>query len=251
MNLNGLFHKAVKLVGDNSPLILTAVGVTGTVTTAVLTAKASFKASDIISQLENDIVEPIDLTPKDKVELVWQLYIPAVGTGVMTIVCIIAANRIGTRRAAAIATAYTLSERAFSEYKDKIVERLGEKKAIEIRDEIASDRVRKNPVSTKEVLVTGTGTVLCFDSMSGRYFESDMESLRKAQNDLNHMIINNTYASLHEFYEMIGLKPTAYSSEVGWNSDDLLELKFTACMSEDNRPCISIEYSTFPIRGYY
>jgi hypothetical protein len=77
-----------------------------------------------------------------------------------------------------------------------------------------------------------------------------MESLRKAQNDINHKIVNDYYASLTDFYNLIGLAETAYSEEVGWNSDKLLELEFSAVMSSDNRPCISIAYNYAPIRGY-
>lgn len=242
--LSSVFKQAQKMVFDNSPLILTAIGVTGTVTTAVLTGKASFK----MARLFHDHFDR-DLTTREKVELSWTLYLPAVGTGVATVVCIIAANRIGTRRAAALAAAYSVSERAFSEYKDKIVDRLGPQKEQTIRDEIAQDRVDRVP--SKEIVIIGAGNVLCHDAITGRYFESNMEALRKAQNDLNAVILNHQYATLHEFYKLIGLAPTKYASEVGWNTSQMCELKFSTVMSEDGRPCISIDYAPFPIRDYY
>ena len=255
MRVRTILKQFEKLVVDNSPSILTGIGVVGTVSTAVLTGKASFKAYEIIqTEAESGcwFVQPDDtFTTKDKVKLVWKLYIPAVGTAVLTITAIIAANRVSTRRAAALAAAYSLSEKAFHEYKEAVVERIGASKETHIRDELAQDRINKKPVDSSEVIVTGGGRVLCFETMSGRYFESDMETLRKAQNDLNYVIIQQSYGTLHEFYEMIGLPPTPYSSEVGWTNLHPFELAFSAVLATDGRPCIAIDYTVYPIRDYY
>lgn len=251
MTLSNIAHKAEKIISDNSPLILTGIAVTGTITTALLAGRASFKAAQILAD-DLHYREPGDeATPRDKLEMTWKLYIPAVGAGVTTVICIIASNRIGTRRAAAMAAAYSISEKAFAEYKDKVVERLGDAKEQKIRDEIAQDQVNRNPVSTREVIITGNGDVLCYDSITGRYFQSNVESLRKAQNDVNHQILMNMYASLNDFYQEIGLPVTPYSNEVGWNADNLLELKFSTVLSEDGRPCISVNYAISPIRDYF
>jgi hypothetical protein len=252
MNFTDLAKRAERLVANNSPAILTAIGVTGTLTTALLASQASFKAARILGDLEYEL-EIMNQPPADfktKVANIWILYLPSVATGGFTVACIIGANRIGTRRAAAMAAAYSLSEKAFVEYKDKVVERIGEGKEQKIRDEIAQDRVNANPVTSREVILTGSGDVLCYDSITGRYFQSSMETLRKAENDVNKQILHDGYASLHEFYSAIGLEATPYSSEIGWNSDTLLELRFSAVLSDDKRPCISIEYHSYPIRNY-
>jgi Family of unknown function (DUF6353) len=230
-----------KLTIDNSPVLLTGVGVIGTIATAVLAGKASFKAARILD-------EERETELKEDVKQVWTLYLPAIGSGVITVASIVASNRIGTRRAVALAAAYSVSERAFADYREKVVERLGHGKEQAVRDEIAQDRVDRAPSSQ---VVIGTGKVLCFESITGRYFESDMESLRKAQNDLNQMILHHSYATLSDFYELIGLPATVYSMEIGWNTSELCELKFSTCLAEDGRPCISVEYSAYPIRDYY
>jgi hypothetical protein len=169
----------------------------------------------------------------------------------MTVTAIILANRIGSRRTAAVAAAFSISEKTLSEYKEKVVERLGEKKAQEFRDSIAQDRINANPVGNQQVIVTGGGTVLCYDEYTGRYFYSDMETLKKAQNDTNYEIINSNYASLSDFYSRIGLSRTASSDDVGWDSDRLLELEFSTTMSDDQRPCISVGFLVGPTRGFH
>jgi len=254
MTLTNLAKRAEKLIADNSPAILSAIAVTGAVTTAVLAGSASFKTKDILDREEHhreyvEQVPPMDI--REKVRLIWKLYVPAVGTGVLTVVCIVGANRIGTRRAAAMAAAYSLSEKAFVEYKDKVIEKIGETKEQKVRDSIAQDQVNANPVSSREVIITGAGDVLCWDSITGRYFESNVEALRRAQNDINQQILSSNYATLHEFYELIGLPSTLYSSEVGWNNANMLDLEFSTVLSEDGKPCLSVNYRTYPIRGYY
>lgn len=247
MDWVALAKKAEKLVVDNSPTILTGLGVTGTLITAYLTGRASYTAAEIIVYEEKHR----QLTNKEKLELVWKLYIPPVVTGVLTVACVIGANRIGTRRAAAVAAAYSISERAFAEYKDKVVERIGVGKEQTIRAEVAEDHIRRHPISEHEVIITGNGDVLCYDTFTDRYFNSSMESLKKAQNDINYEIINNSYACLSDFYNLIGLSSTAYSNEIGWNLDNLIDLKFSTILSEDGRPCISLEFRVAPVRDYH
>jgi hypothetical protein len=256
MAFSDFFKRAGKITADNSPNILTAIGVTGTIATAVLTGKASLKAGKIIERemdrRDRDQESPYEeMGSREAFEMVWKLYIPAAVSMSMTIACIIGANRIGTRRAAAMAAAYSLSERAYTEYKDKIIEKFGETKEQAARDEIAQERIDRNPISEKSVIVASGGDVLCYDAYTDRYFRSDMETLRKAQNDINQMVINANYASLSDFYDHIGLPRTSHSDEVGWTTEKMLELHFSAALVDDKNPCISIEFAVAPVRDYY
>jgi hypothetical protein len=238
-------------VADNSPTLLTALGVTGTISTAVLAVRATFQAADLIynERDRQDLMElghPLDR--KEEFQLVWKVYIPPVASGVVTIVCIIMANRIGHRRAAAVAAAFTVSQEAFEKYREKVVEKIGDKQERAVRDDVAQDQVRKDPPS-REVIITGNGTVLCRDAFSGRYFESDVETIRKAINDLNQQILGFGYASLTELYALIGLDRTSVSDEVGWQK--MITAEFSATMTEDNKPCMVLSYSVEPVRDYY
>ncbi|MFR8351429.1 MAG: DUF6353 family protein [Blautia obeum] len=44
-----------------------------------------------------------------------------------------------------------------------------------MKDAVAKDKVEKNPVVTREVIITEKGNTLCYDAISGRYFKSDIE----------------------------------------------------------------------------
>jgi len=240
-----------KFAVDNSPAILTAIGVTGVVTTAVLTGKATVKAVELEFLDDYDTRDRVNRTwtAKERVERHWKLYIPAVGCGVLTIAAVVSSNRIGTRRAAGIAAAYTVSEKMYTEYRDKVVEKLGADKERALRDELAQDRVDRNPGGS-QIIITGT-KVLCYDSYTGRYFESSMEDLKKAQNDLNVQVINQNYASLSDLYNLLDIPKTSASDELGWTPEQLLDMKFSTVLSEDGRPCLSVDYHLDAVRDYW
>ena len=76
------------------------------------------------------------------------------------------------------------------------------KKEVAIRDDICKEEIAKNPVIEKEVVLTGCGNSLFYDPMSGRYFRSDIEHIKKAVNELNRHMIADMYVSLNEFFTM-------------------------------------------------
>jgi len=250
-------HRLRFLVNENSTTILTGVGVAGTVATAVLTGRASFKAAQIIENERKDQLEALkfpetDVTPfskTEKVKMVWVQYIPPVAVGAATVTSIVLAHRISSKRIAAIAVASTISERALQEYKTKVVEKLGGRQETAIREEIAQDQVTKNPPSN-QVVIAGSGDVLCFEPLTGRYFNSTIESIKAAENKVNYEIIHFDSCSLSFFFDEIGLRPTDYSDLVGWNVDNRMEINFTTTMSEDNRPCLVIGFNKMPSMEY-
>jgi Family of unknown function (DUF6353) len=246
-------QKVAQFAEDNAAALLTAGGVVGTVATAVLTARATFKAAEVISEKEVESFNPATkdvklLDTKEKVMLVWPLYIPPVVTGGATIASIIMSNRISAQKAAALAAAYGLAERNFAEYKDKVSEKLTGPKQIAVDDEIAQDRVNRTP--GHEGIVVVEGEVLCFDEPTGRYFRSTMENINKAVNTTNAEILHHDHASASFFYEELDLPATTWTDEVGWNTDQLLELKFSTVLSPDGRPCIAIDFKYLPKVDY-
>lgn len=250
MKLNILIDRAREVVTKNSPAILTALGVTGTLTAVYLTGRATFKAAEILREEENR--RTIDGDPAmdnwDKFDLVWKQYVPAAGVAAMTVASIIGANHISTKRVATFATAYSLAEKSLTEYKSKVREKVGPKKADEIRTEIARDRVQN---ANHKVVFTGKGDHVCFDMWTNREFTSDIEKVRGAVNDINFQIINEGYASLSDFYSLIGLDSTDGSDEFGWNTDKKLEVDFDSVLNKEGVPCMTISFKTRPKPRYY
>ncbi len=145
--------------------------------------------------------------------------------------------------------AYSLAEKAAAEYKTKVVEKIGAKKEQTIRDEVAQDQVTNKPMD--RTIIVESGEVPCMEAYTGRYFSSSMETIKQAVNNLNYMVNNNFYASLTDFYNMLGLPRTEISDEVGWNSDKLMDISFSTAMDKSGKPVLVMSYHVVPIRNYY
>lgn len=238
-------------VKKRSPEILTGIGIAGMVTTTVLAVKATPKAVQMIHdreiELSNHYEEDIQLKPVEVVKTCWKCYIPAAITCGLSMTCLIGASSVNLKRNAALATAYKLSETALTEYKEKVVETIGEKKEQAVRDKIAEDKVKNNPVSKNEVIITEKGNTLCYDGVFGRYFRSDIETIKRAVNAVNRQIVCNMYASLNDFYDEIGLSHTDIGDELGWNIDEgQIDIDFSSQLAEDGTPCLVISYNVAP-----
>lgn len=246
----------------NSPVILTALAVGGFVSTVVLAVKATPEAhrklvledsyrseaenSDSKYQYKDIFNDPVGI-----IKLTWKEYIPTAVVGSLSIACIIGAQSINHRRQAALATAYTLVENGYREYREKVTQHIGESKEQKVRDEIVKDKLEADPVKSKEVIITSGGDILCYDTLSGRYFNSSVQAIEKAQNEINLKCINEMYASHNDFYRLVGLPLVALGEELGWRTDHKMELEFTSDLASDGRPCLAINYQVAPIRGYY
>ena len=253
--------KGVQLsIKKNSPQILTGIGIAGMITTAVMAVRATPKALILIGEREDAWQqehlgdEEKDYKDVPKIELAkaaWKCYIPAAVVGSVSVACLVGASSVNLRRNAALATAYSLSESALKEYQEKVIEEVGAKKETEIRDRIAKDHIDRNPVSRNEVVLTEKGETLCYDMISGRYFKTDIEKLRKAENDLNRQMRDEIYISLNEFYNAIGLDPIKIGDNIGWNIDKgYIDLSFSSQLTEDGKPCLVLDYRVGPNYDY-
>jgi ribosomal protein L18E len=258
--LNDVKQKATVFAEANAAALLTAGGVVGTVATAILTGRAGFKAHEILQTLEMEAklkansfendggTEVVSPTTFEKFVAVGPQFIPPVIVGGATIASIVMANRVSAQKAAALAAAYGLAERNLSEYKEKISEKLTGPKKQQLEEELSQDRVNRTDGYQNIVIVEGE--VLCFDEPTGRYFRSTMEKIRKAVNTTNAEILHSGWANATFFYHELGLTATSWTDDMGWNTDQLLDLKYDTVRSPDDRPCLSIDFTVLPKPDY-
>lgn len=234
----------------NAPGILVGVGIVGMAGTTILAVRATPKAIALIEAKKREL-EVDHLTPVETVKTTWRCYIPAAATGVMSTACLIGASSVSARRNAALATAYNLTRVALNDYKDAVVETIGEKKEQVVRDTAAKKKIERDPVTNTEVIVTERGTTLCYDAVFGRYFKSDIDTIKRAVNELNRSIVSSMYASLNEFYDEIGLPSIEIGDKLGWNMDDgQIEVDFSSQLAVDGTPCLVISFNVAPDYGY-
>ena len=253
LNLSKFTKNVGFMLKKHSPEILIGMGIAGMVTTVVMAVRATPKAMERIDAISYDDEEQctVETTKLEKVKAAWTCYVPTAITGGLSIACIVGASSVNLHRNAALATAYTLSETALREYRDKAVELIGEKKERAIRDAVVKDKIQNDPVGKKEVVITGDGDSLCYDTISGRYFKSSIEKLRKIENDLNRRMRDEMYISLNDFYYDIGLGEIKLGHGLGWNVDKgYIDLDFSSQLTEDGRPCLVVDYRVAPIYDY-
>ena len=249
-NLSNLVDASKLFITRRSPEILTGIGIAGMITTTVLAVKATPKALILIGQAENE--KERDLKPIETVKVAWKPYIPAAITGVASISCLIGSSSVNARRMTALTAAYQISETALSEYREKIIETIGEKKEKTARDKVNKDKVDKNPISKSEVIITSKGSTLCFDPISGRYFKSDIDAIKRAENTLNKRMLHDIggYISLNEFYDEIGLDHIDIGNDLGWNVDELIDITITSHVTDTGEPAIVLDYLAHPKYNY-
>jgi hypothetical protein len=244
-NLAGVFS-------ENSPTILTGLSVAGLISTSILAVKGTPKALRLLDEESLRLLDEghnanISLSKWDIIRITYKCYIPAMAVGCASIFCIIQSNAINMRRNAALAGIYAITETAFKEYQSKIVETIGKNKELNVRDEISADRIKANPPGKTEVIFTGKGEVLCYDSLTGRYFKSSVEHIKQSINKLNRQLMNDMFITLNELYYEIGLSDTVLGESLGWNVDNgLIEINFSTQMSEDGEPCLVLNYEVSP-----
>lgn len=251
----------------HTPELLTGIGIAGMVTSTVFAVKATPKAIKLIEkevdrqnkELREEAAKNGDssctqiskLKPVDVIKVAWKPYISSAVIGATSIVCLLGASSVNMRRNAALATAYKLSETALSEYKEQVVATIGEKKEKVVKEKVAKDRIEKNPVGKNQVYITKKGETLCYEHLSARYFKSDIDIIKRAENTLNKRMLNEMYISLNEFYDEIGLEHNGVGEDLGWNIEDgLIDIDFSSLLAEDGTPCVVIDYNRPPKYNY-
>lgn len=254
MNKAGLkqtIKSAERILTKYSPGILTGIGIAGMIGATFMAVKATPKALYLI-ETKKEETEVEELTPIETIKTCWTCYIPATLTTVLSAVCLIGASTVSAKRNAALATAYSISEAALREYQEKVVEVVGEKKEKAVRDAVAKNQIERDPVTKSEVVIIDSNSnTLCYEPLSGRYFKSTIDKIKKAEIKLDRQMIQEMYVSLNDFYWEIGLDGTDLGDKMGWNlSKGYMDLSFSSQLADDGTPCAVIVYGIPPVYDY-
>ena len=236
-----------KWLTKNSPSLLTALGITGMASSVIFSIVVTPKVQTAIDSKKEELNKE-KLNAKETVGTVWKYYIPSAIAFVTGTACIIGANSVNARRSAALAAAYSLSETALVEYRDKVKEVIGEAKEESVRADIARDRMAVDPPRSSEIIVTGKGETHFRESITQRYFKSDIEKVRKIENDLNRQMRSCNTISMNDVLYAFGC-PSNHRvlNDIGWDIDrHPLEFIFVPVMTDDVGVCIEIDYRYLP-----
>lgn len=254
--VSGSVHKIGFELKKHSPEIFIAVGVVGTVASAVMACKATTKLNDILEESKEQI-DAIHEAPqkeelKDKYDedmmrkdlaLVYfqtgvkvaKLYAPAVILGTLSITSIVASNNILRKRNVALAAAYATVDKGFKEYRERVVERYGEQvdyelthniKTKEITETIVDEKGKEKQVKkTVEVADPNvTNDYIKYFTRSNPYWDDTPDYvelfLRSQQNYANDRLKVDKVLTLNDVYDSLGFQKTKAGMVVGWVFDE-------------------------------
>jgi hypothetical protein len=252
-------HKFGFKCKKHSPELLLIMGITAGIVGTVVACKATTKAESIIAdskermtiikdefekaQNDSDIDYSEEDMKKDKyivfvqtgVQIVKAYALP-IALGTISITSILASHNIIRKRNAALASAYTLIDRSFKDYRGRVVDRFGEQVDRELRYDIKAVEVEKTAVNSKgkEVKVKDTEKVVdpnkltdyarIFYSGNPGYDDDDPQytlmHLRSIQNMMNDRLKAHGHVFLNEAYAALGFQPTKEGQIVGWVYDE-------------------------------
>ena len=254
--ISGSVHKIGFELKKHSPEIFIAVGVVGTVASAVMACKATTKLNDILEESKEQI-DAIHEAPqkeelKDKYDedmmrkdlaLVYfqtgvkvaKLYAPAVILGTLSITSIVASNNILRKRNVALAAAYATVDKGFKEYRERVVERYGEQvdyelthniKTKEITETVVDEKGKEKQVKkTVEVADPNvTNDYIKYFTRSNPYWDDTPDYvelfLRSQQNYANDRLKVDKVLTLNDVYDSLGFQKTKAGMVVGWVFDE-------------------------------
>lgn len=234
---------AHKVIVMHMPGILTGAAVAGVGITGAVAFKAGMEYKEVMN--ENGITKE---NWKEEAKVLIPIIAKPVIAGTVTMVCMVGSTTLSQRRQAALASMYALSESSLKEFEDKVKEEYGVKKTEKLHDDINEEKVKSNPPEQNQIIMTGAGEALCYDSLTGRYFKSDIETIRRIVNTINNRINGGEYVSVNDYCDLLGLPDSELGWDLGWGmaSTGLMDIRYTSCISESGQPVLVLDHKAKP-----
>lgn len=241
MKIKPLLKLARSGLIKHAPQIAAGVGIGLALVAGIRAVQKTPEAVRLIEKKKEELNKD-ELTVVETVDATWKCYLPSFIIFILACILIIGGERISTRRAVAAATACSLYENQLQQYENAAREVLGDKKAEEIRTQMARNEVNSRPpLNEDDIVRTGRGNALFYDELSRRYFWSDPTYVDQIFVQLNKRIMREMYVSMNDYWEAIGLPKT--------NPGDLLCWDVNKCGEIDPAYTV-IEVASGPYAGY-
>ena len=238
--------KTMNFASKNAPALLTAACVAATVGAVVSAVGATAKAIDAINEdkanLADDLSNQVDdeamdgmientpdaknerleelleeeYTWKDALACSWYYYIPTFCFTGMAIGCAIGSQSINTRRQAATFALYEAAQNTLKTYQEKVMDEVGKNKEKKIRHAVHEEEIKRRPPREDNVYNCNrgrcgveNGEALFREPVTGQYFVSTYEKVRRAVRKANDACHQDTWYPLSELMDDMGADPTA------------------------------------------
>jgi hypothetical protein len=227
----------------NSPTILFVGGIVGVVATTVLASRATLKLDGVLDDTQKNLEaakKVSELGRKDysdddyKKDVIYiyarattdvvKLYTPAVLVGFASIAALTGSHHILSKRNAGLTAAYAALDRAFGDYRKRVVDEYGIEKDREFRYELEDRKVIRES-DGKEVTVRRigpnepSGYARFFDQLNPNWKnrpEYNLLFIKCQQNWANDVLRARGFIFLNEVYDNLGIEHSSSGAVVGW-----------------------------------
>lgn len=262
------------IVGKNSPHVMFGMGVVGVAASTVLACRSTLKLEETLDETQDLLnkakmlrereakkqasgAEKIAYSEMDyKKDLtkiyirsavsVGRLYAPAFLVGGLSIAALTGAHVTMTKRNASLTAAYATIDKAFKEYRKRVIDDVGEEKereyyqGVEVR-EVYSEKENGEPVVEQVGYSRGLSPyAVLFDSSNKNWTaqpDYNIYFLRCQQAYWNTMLQSRGHVFLNEVYDMLGLPHTKAGAVVGWvkgNGDNYVDFGIFSSARDEN-----------------
>lgn len=244
--LSAKMGRQILLVKKNSPALMFGLGVASAVGATVLACRATLRVDEIITEAEKDRIkmeEAVLRFPDRYTEehrrsdmhfvrvktavKIGKLYAPAAGLGLVSVGLLTGSHITLTRRNAAVVAAYSVLERGFNEYRERVRNELGADKDREFRygskiKEIVEEGEHGHEVkSVKKIDVPGGMSIYArpFDKLNRHWSPHHFDNrafIELQQQFANDRLRARGHVMLNDVYDSLGMERTPEGCVVGW-----------------------------------
>lgn len=231
--------RQILIMKKNSPHIFFGVGIVGAIASTVLACRATLKLEETLDEIKHDVDSvkklkepktysndyPVEEYNRDAVYVyakgtfkLVRLYAPAVVVGSVSIACLTGSHVQLTRRNNALMAAYAILEKAYSDYRDRVREVVGESKELELYHGAQIEKVNKEEVKVIDpnrwspyAKFFDEGSIhWCKDPEINRLY------IQCQQNYANNLLRARGHVFLNEVYDMLDVERSSAGQVVGW-----------------------------------
>lgn len=260
-NITGLMKVGKTFIMANRPEILFGASITATLASVILAAKGGYEARGIVIRQEsiraNNVtgdgeIRPLPLlTAKEKFQLTWLCYMPAMATTVTAIGSTTGLHLVHVKEKKMLAQAALA---AIEEIKTSAKEFEKESLGVlsnEEKDKVLTEREKEDGVAhIQDSDHQIEELYLVRDGRSGRDIWSNQHRIEEALNSVNVMLNRQGDCELNTFYGAAGFELLfPEGDDWGW-SGDLIELAWKTDTRDDGRPVRRFDFRKAPQQGF-
>lgn len=164
--------------------------------------------------------------------------------------CSVFSNSISLKRNAALAASAAASAATLAKWKEAVKDQVDDKTYETIKTESIKKRMDDTPLPGVGTVENGAdGSTWCYDAYSDRWFVSNMDRIRQAENRFIKQFYLRRIACLNDWYDELGLDHTTSGGYLEWDADEIrgnLEVVPTPVLKNDAIPAIHVEFSHPP-----